>query len=73
MVSIIVGFILIGFTVFALLPCCLNWSAEVIMFLKGAAPVLSALIGLVALFVGIADLIDKQEAKREEEASKALE
>lgn len=41
MVSLIIGIVFIGFTVFAVLPNFpLNWGAEVISFLKGAAPVL---------------------------------
>lgn len=73
MVSIIVGSLLIIFTVISVLPCCLGWGPEVLAFLKGAAPVLAAMIGLLAIFIGIADVKDKQEAKKEEEASKALE
>lgn len=73
MVSIIVGILLILFTVISVLPCCLGWGTEVLAFLKGAAPVLAAMIGLLAIFIGIADIKDKQEAKKEEEASKALE
>jgi hypothetical protein len=34
--------------------------------LKGAAPVIAVFIGIVAILLGIADLRDRQEAKREE-------
>ncbi|HNQ98075.1 MAG TPA: hypothetical protein PKH81_08285 [Treponemataceae bacterium] len=34
-------------------------------------PILAAFIGLVSIFIGIADLKDKQEARKEEEAAKA--
>ena len=65
--SIILGIIFIAFTVFAVLPMCpLNWGAEVIAFLKGGAPVLAALIGLICLFIGAADIKDKKEAKKED-------
>lgn len=68
MISIIVGLIFIAFTVFAVLPMCpLNWGPEVIAFLKGFAPVLAAFIGLVAIFIGVADIKDKKEAKKEAE------
>ncbi len=70
MVAIIVGLVLIAFTVFASLPCGLAWGAEIIAFLKGAAPVLAAFVGLISVFIGIADLKDKNEAKKEEEAGK---
>ena len=69
MVSIILGIIFIAFTVFAVLPMCpLNWGAEVIAFLKGGTPVFAALIGLICLFIGAADIKDKNEAKKEDAA-----
>lgn len=70
MVAIIVGLVLIAFTVFAALPGGLAWGGEIIAFLKGCSPVLAAFVGLIAVFIGIADLKDKNEAKKEEEASK---
>ena len=73
MVAIIIGIILIAFTVAAALPCFLNWGPEIIMFLKGCAPVLSALLGILAIFIGVADIKDKKEAEKEEEASKKFE
>lgn len=69
MVAIIVGLVLIAFTVFASLPCGLAWGGEIISFLKGASPVLAAFIGLISVFIGIADLKDKKEAKKEEAES----
>ena len=73
MVAIIVGLILIAFTVFASLPMGLGWGVDIINFLKGSSPVLAAFIGLIAVFIGIADLKDKNEAKKEEQAAKAPE
>ena len=73
MVAMIVGLILIAFTVFAALPGGLAWGTEIISFLKGCAPVLSAFIGLIAVFIGIADIKDKKEAKKEEESAKVNE
>ena len=67
MISIILGLIFSAFTVFSVLPGCpLNWGAEVIAFLKGSLPVLAALVGLICLFIGAADIKDKNEAKKEE-------
>ena len=67
MISIFIGLIFIAFTVFAVLPSCpLNWSAEVIAFLKGLAPVLAAFVGIICLFIGAADIKDKSEAKKED-------
>lgn len=70
MVAILVGLILIAFCVFACLPMGLGWGLEVVNFLKGFAPVFAAFIGLVAIFIGIADIKDKKEAKKEEQSAK---
>ena len=72
MVSLIFGIIFIAFTVVSVLPAApLAWGDNVVEFLKGFLPVLSAFIGLVAILIGIADIKDKKEAKREEiEAAK---
>lgn len=73
MVAIIVGLILIAFTVFAALPGGLGWGAEIIAFLKGCTPVLAAFVGLISVFIGIADLKDKKEARIEEESTASKE
>lgn len=78
MVALIVGIILILFCVFACIPAAvcgfgLGWGADVVNFLKGCAPVLAAFIGLIAVFIGFADIKDKKEAKKEEIAAKAAE
>jgi hypothetical protein len=67
MISLVLGVILIAFSVFAVLPSMpLNWGAEVIAFLKGCAPVLAAFVGLICLFIGAADIKDRNEARKEE-------
>lgn len=66
MIALIVGIVFIALAVFACLPGPLFWWPEVIAFLKGSLPVLAILIGLVAVFIGIADLKDRAEAKKEE-------
>jgi hypothetical protein len=76
MVALVVGIVLIAFTVFAVLPPAvvgfgLGWGNEIVLFLRGFLPIFAALVGLVAIFIGIADLKDKQEAKKEEAAAKA--
>ncbi|HBB43256.1 MAG TPA: hypothetical protein DEO40_05265 [Treponema sp.] len=75
MIALIVGILLIAFCVFACLPAGtgLAWGADVVNFLKGCAPVFAAFVGLVAVFIGFADIKDKKEAKKEEAAAKALE
>lgn len=72
MISVILGIILIAFTVFSVMPSHpLNWGADVIAFLKGCAPVSAAFLGLICLFIGAADIKDKNEAKKEEKEAKA--
>jgi uncharacterized membrane protein len=43
------------------------WWDYVLIFLRGGLPVLGLLIGLLALFIGIADIKDKAAAKKEEQ------
>ena len=69
MVSLIVGVLLLAFTGVAIAPNLLNWGADVIAFLKGGLPVFCAFTGLIAIFIGCADIKDKKEAKKEESAS----
>jgi len=69
MVALIVGVLFIGFAVIAVIPGIFGaqgWGPEVILFLKGAAPVAAVFIGLIAVFIGIADIKDRIEAKQEE-------
>lgn len=78
MVALIVGILLIAFCVFACIPSevagfGLSWGKDVLLFLKGAAPVLAAFVGLIAVFIGFADIKDKKEAKREEKSAKEAE
>ena len=69
MIALIIGLLFIGFTVFASLPQSLyglGWYPEMLMVLKGGGPILLALIGLISIFVGIADIRDRSEEKKEE-------
>jgi hypothetical protein len=73
MIALIIGVVLVLFAVYAVLPFpwSLNWSQPVIEFLKGGAPILAVFVGLIAFFVGVADIKDKIEAKKEEAEEKA--
>lgn len=68
MIALFIGLLFIAFTVISVLPVpgLLNWGADVLNFLKGGAPVIAAFIGLIAVFIGIADVKDRIEAKKEE-------
>ena len=65
MKALILGFVVIAVAVLAILPAGLGWGADVLAFLRGALPVIGAFIGLLLVFVGIADLKDSAEAKKE--------
>jgi hypothetical protein len=73
MIALTIGIVLILFAVYSILPVSwgLQWWTEVIQFLKGGVPILAVFVGLIAFFVGIADIKDKREAKKEEEEEKA--
>jgi NADH:ubiquinone oxidoreductase subunit 3 (subunit A) len=68
MVALLVGLLLIVFAVFAVLPFpwALRWWPEVVQFLKGGVPLMAVFIGIISFFVGVADIKDKIETKREE-------
>ena len=75
MVALITGLVLLFFTVFAALPpetvgSGLGWGEFILLFLRGGLPILTAFVGLIAVFVGVADLRDKKEAEKEEEEAK---
>jgi hypothetical protein len=78
MKAIIIGFVIIAAAVFAVLPpeafgFGLGWGDDVLTFLRGGVPVVAVLIGLIAIFIGIADAKDRAEARAEakkEEAEK---
>jgi hypothetical protein len=73
MKSLIIGVVIIAAAVFAALPpellgYGLGWWHDVLVFLRGGLPVLAGMLGLIAVFIGIADMKDRAEAKREEAA-----
>lgn len=73
--AIIIGLVFLVLSVWAVLPFSfplgLNWGPEVLTVLKGGLPLLGLFVGLIAVFIGIADMKDKAEAKADEEAEKA--
>jgi uncharacterized membrane protein YcjF (UPF0283 family) len=75
MVALLVGIVFVLFSVYSVLDVSwsLQWWDEVLIFLKGGIPIIALLIGLIAVFIGIADLKDKMEAKKEEAAERAEE
>lgn len=68
MKALVFGILILAAAVLAILPMGLDWREDVLSFLRGALPVLALFIGLVSVFIGIADLKDRAEAKKEAEA-----
>lgn len=70
MVALLVGIVFVLFAVYSVLPVdwSLQWGPEVVTFLQGGVPIIAVFIGLIAVFIGIADIKDRIEAKREEKA-----
>ena len=73
MLALMIGVILMAFTVIAALPMGLAWGQDILLFLRGGMPIFAAFVGLISVFIGIADIKDKQDAKKEEEVMKAAE
>jgi hypothetical protein len=75
MKAVIIGLIIIAAAVFAIIPpeligYGLGWGSDVLTFLRGGVPVIAILIGLIAIFIGIADMKDRAEAKKEDTENK---
>ena len=66
MKALFLGLVFLLAAVLAVIPAGLGWWADVLAFLRGAAPVIALFIGLIAVFIGIADIKDRAEAKKEE-------
>ena len=73
MLALIIGIVLIAFTVIAALPMGLAWGQDILLFLRGGLPIFAAFVGLISVFIGIADIKDKQDARKEEAAMKVGE
>jgi hypothetical protein len=73
MKALIIGVIIIAAAVIAVLPGGLGWGGDVLAFLKGALPVIAVFIGLIAVFIGIADIKDRAEAKKEKAGEQKTE
>ena len=77
MKSLIIGIVILAAAVFAAFSQDIfgwgpRWWDDVLTFLRGGLPVFAVLVGIIAVFIGIADMKDRAEAKKEEaEAAKA--
>jgi len=71
MKSLIIGIVVLAAAVFAALPpetagFGLGWWKDVLAFLRGGLPVFALVVGIIAVFIGIADMKDRAEAKKEQ-------
>lgn len=73
MTALLVGVGLVLLAVYLVLP--VSWSPQwwnsVLEFLKGGIPLGALMVGLLAIFIGITDIKDRIEAKKEEEKEKS--
>lgn len=67
MKALILGVVIVAVGILAVLPSGLGWGEDVLIFLRGIFPVISFLIGLVLLFIGITDIKDRLDAKKDKE------
>ena len=68
MKAVILGLVVISVAILAIAPAGLGWGEDVLTFLRGALPVLAGFIGLILIFVGIADIKDRADAKKDRTA-----
>jgi len=71
MKSLVIGMLILAAAVFMILPpetmgIGLGWGAEVLVFLRGGIPVAAIIVGIISIFIGIADMKDRAEAKKED-------
>ena len=68
MTALVVGIGLVLLAVYLVLPVSWSpqWGNSVLEFLKGGIPLGALMIGLLAIFIGITDIKDRIEAKKEE-------
>lgn len=75
MKALILGIVILFAVVYSVLPVPtgLGWGGDVLVFLRGALPVIAAFIGLVAVFIGVSDIKDQAEIKKEETVGEKIE
>jgi uncharacterized membrane protein len=69
MKAFVLGIVVLFAVAFSVLPGGLGWGQEVLVFLKGALPVIAAFIGFVSLFIGIADIKDQAESQKDDDTT----
>ncbi len=69
MKAFIIGVLMVGAGAYLVLPYewALGWTDEMLETLKGITPIVLAVGGLLAMLLGVADIRDRAEARREAE------
>jgi hypothetical protein len=67
MKALIIGVLIVCAALLSVLPLGLGWWEDVLVFIRGALPVIALFVGLIAIFIGIADIKDQAEAKKEKQ------
>jgi len=65
MKALVLGLTVILVAILAVLPAGLGWKDDVLAFLRGALPVIAVLIGIILIFVGISDIKDRMDERKE--------
>ena len=65
MKALVLGFAVILVAVLSVLPTGLGWWEDVLSFLRGVLPITALFIGLILIFVGISDLKDRFDARKD--------
>ncbi|MCL1836440.1 MAG: hypothetical protein FWG46_02705 [Treponema sp.] len=70
MKSLIIGIVILAAAAFAVLSpetagFGLGWGQDVLAVLRGGLPVFAIAVAIIAVFIGIADIKDRAEAKKE--------
>ena len=72
MTALIIGIVFILFAVFAVLPgpgWGLGWWDEVLLVLRGGIPLVALFVGMLAVLIGLAEIKDRLEEKRENDTA----
>ena len=65
MTALVIGIVLVLSAIYAVLPADCGWLPHVIGFLKGGLPIFALIVGMLAIFIGIVDIKDRIDAKKE--------
>ena len=65
MKALVLGLTVISVAVLAVVPCGLGWLDDVLAFLRGSLPVFAVLTGIILVFMGITDIKERADRKKD--------